>query len=201
MVRINLLPIREILRTRELKQFGFVALGIFAAAIIIMVATYMLFSGKVSSLQAEQEMQQKRLDTLKAQNKEIDELKNRIARLQKQVETIKKLTETRDTPGPFMSAVSLALPQEVWISSMVKTGKQFSLDGIGADNTVVVRYVQNLSRLRHDFTANNLYVKDDAEADKTFFSDVRLIQLVSAAGTSPAAGSGSMSFKIVGNMR
>ncbi len=201
MVRINLLPIREILRQRELQQFGITALAIFVGTILIMVATYMIFSGKVSSLQAEQQEQQKKLDALKAQNQEIDELKNRIARLQKQVETIKKLTETRDTPGPFMSAVSLAIPQEVWIKAMVKTGKQFNLDGIGADNTVVVRFVQNLSRIRSDFTVNNPYIKDNSESEKTFFSDVRLVQLVSAAGSSQAAGSGSMSFKIVGNLR
>ncbi len=202
MVRVNLLPIREILRRRELKQFAFMALGIFVASILLMVLTYVFFSNKAAALEAEKITQQKKLDVLKQKNKDIEELKTRIARLQKQVDTIKKLTETRDTPAAWMSAISIATPQEVWLNSMVKTGRHFTLDGVGLDNTVVVRFVQQLSRIRSDFTYNNPYIKDDKEeGDKTFFKDVRLVQLISAAGSSPAAGPQAMSFKIVGDLR
>jgi type IV pilus assembly protein PilN len=202
MVRINLLPIRENLRKRELKHFAMLALAIFVGSIVLMVLTYVFFTTKVNSLKAERETHQKELNVLKEKNKEIEELKARITRLQKQVDTIKKLTETRDTPAPFMSAVSLAMPQEVWVNSIVKNGKHFTLDGIGLDNTVVVKFVQQMARIRSDFTLNNLFIKDDvSEGDKTFFADVRLVQLVSAAGTSAAAGQGAMSFKIVGNLR
>jgi len=137
MVRINLLPIRETLRKRELKQFALLAVVIIVAALGLMVLSYTFFSYRVSSLQADQKAQQTKLDKLKEQNKEIEALKNEITRLQKQADTIERLTKIRDTPAPFMAALSLATPDEVWISAISKTGRNFTLDGTGIDNTVV----------------------------------------------------------------
>jgi type IV pilus assembly protein PilN len=199
MVKINLLPIREILRKRELKQFGFLAAIIFAVTIVIMVAAYMIFSFKVSDLQSTQKQRQDRLASLKEKNKEIEELRNKITRLQKQVETIKTLTQRRDTPAPFMQALCIAIPEEVWVQTVVKAGKHFTLDGTGVDNTVVVNFVHNLQRIRENFSEKQPYVSDGVQKDKSFFSDVRLVQIAIAPGAGP--GLNTMSFKIVGNLR
>jgi type IV pilus assembly protein PilN len=199
MVKINLLPIREILRKRELKQFGLLAAIIFAVTIVIMIGAFLIFSFKVSDLEALQKQRQSRLASLKEKNKEIEELRNKITRLQKQVETIKQLTQKRDTPAPFMQALCLAIPDEVWVQSVVKAGKHFTLDGTGVDNTVVVNFVHNLQRIRDNFSEKEPYVSDGPEKNKTFFNDVRLVQIAIAQGAGP--GLNTMSFKIVGNLR
>jgi type IV pilus assembly protein PilN len=199
MVRINLLPIREILRKRELKQFLLLSVIILASAVGIMAFTYLFFTWKVADLENQKRVQQAKLDDLKKQNQEIEDLKNRIDRLKKQVDTIQKLTKTRDSPAPFMAALSLAMPEEVWVTSISKTGKSFSLDGTGVDNTVVINFVQNLQKIKEGFTEKQPWVDPANPNDKTFFSDVKLVQVVTASG-----GPGSlaaMSFKIVGSLR
>jgi len=185
MVRINLLPIREILRKRELKQFAFVGGAILAVTIAVTVLTYLWLSNSMSTLVVEKGREQKKLARLKKKNEEINRLTGEIARLQRQVDTIKKLTKIRDTPAPFMAALAKAIPDEVWVDGVVKTGKSFSLVGQGIDNTVVVKFVKQLQDVKSGEGQN-------------FFRSVRLLQTVRKGRR---GGQGSMDFKVVGTIR
>lgn len=194
MVRINLLPIRTILRKRELKQFAFLAGGILAVTIAVMAVAFLGFSMKISGMKDQEKALKKRLGDLKKQNEEINKLKDEIARLQKQVNTIENLTKKRDSPAPFMKALSLSIPDEVWVKSISKSGKTFSLSGSGLDNTVVVRFVQNLQEVRKDFTIKDWRAREKA-VDR-FFSNVKLVQIIRKS----SKGTSGMDFKIVGNL-
>jgi type IV pilus assembly protein PilN len=198
MVRINLLPIRETLRKRELKQFGLFVIVAFVATLGIMALTYVFFTSRVSSLEDEQRTQQAKLNQLKEKNKEIEALRNEITRLQKQVDTIERLTKIRDTPAPFLSALSLAIPDEVWIAGISKTGRRFELDGTGVDNTVVVNFVERLQRVREGFTEKQPWLDPNKKDQLSYFTDVKLVQIVATSG---GTGLGTMGFKIVGNIR
>jgi type IV pilus assembly protein PilN len=198
MVRVNLLPIRETLRKRELKQFALLAGVILLSAAAFRVLSYIFFSYRVSSLEREQGTQQAKLNQLKEKNKEIEVLKNEITRLQKQVDTIERLTKIRDTPAPFMAALSLAIPDEVWISAVSKTGRSFAVDGTGIDNTVVVNFVERLQKVKQGFTEKQPWVDPKKQGEQTFFNNVKLVQIVASGGT---AGLGTMSFKVVGNVQ
>ncbi len=196
MVRINLLPIRETLRKRELTQFLIVAGGILLLTVVLLVLTYAFLSMQISSKRAELGGLEKRLAKLKEENKEIDRLTKELAHLETQVKTITELTKTRVTPAPFMSALSLALPKEVWVSSVTKTNKSFSLDGQGLDNTTVVRFVQNLQKVRKDFTLQRPWVSQGDKTAVPFFADAKLRQITRTGSGSVAA----MQFKIDGRL-
>jgi type IV pilus assembly protein PilN len=201
MVRINLLPIREILRKRELKQFGLFAGAAVASAIALTIVAYLYLSWTISAYQTKQANLQKELNQLKQKNKEIEDLKNRITRLQKQVDTIERLTKTRDTPAPFMAALSMAIPDEVWVATITKSGRSFALDGTGVDNTAVVHFVERLQKIRQGFTAKQPFIDPANPKDKSFFSDVNLVQVLAASGAGSGPGLGTMSFKITGSVR
>lgn len=197
MVRINLLPIRDILRKRELKQFIMVAVSALVAVIAICALTYVIFSIKEANLEAERKSQQQALEKLKVKNKEITELRNEITRLQKQVDTIQKLTKIRDTPAPFMAALSLAIPDAVWVKTITKTHKNFTLAGTGVDNTVVVNFVERLQKLRQDFTPQQPWLDPKDEKSKSFFNEVKLVSIVAAK----EKGLDAVGFQITGHLR
>jgi type IV pilus assembly protein PilN len=199
MVRINLLPIREILRKRELKQFLILVGAALAITLVVGTLTYLYFNMQRNSLVAEKNAQQRQLTDLREKNKEIAELKKEITRLQKQVDTIQKLTKVRDTPAPFMAALSYAIPDEVWVRAISKTGKSFSVDGMGVDNTVVVNFVERLQRVRAGFTEQRPWIDPKKPKEMSFFSNVRLVSIVAA--TQQRTGLAGVSFKIVGSMR
>jgi len=201
MVKINLLPIREILRKRELKQFALFAGAAVASVVALSIVAYLSLSWTISGYQKRQATLQSELAQLKEKNKEIEDLKNRITRLQKQVDTIERLTKTRDTPAPFMAALSMAIPDEVWVTGITKSGRNFALDGTGVDNTAVVHFVERLQKIKQGFTPRQPYTNPAEPNDKSFFSDVNLVQVLAGTATGPTAGLGSMSFKITGNIR
>ncbi len=199
MVRINLLPIRDILRKRELKQF-FIMTGIaFVGVAAICTLTYVFFSIQQANLEAERRSQQQKLNKLKDKNKEITDLKNEITRLQKQVDTIQKLTKIRDTPAPFMAAVSLAIPDAVWLKTITKTHKNFTLVGTGVDNTVVVNFVERLQKLRQDFSPQQPWLDPKNTKEKSFFREVKLVSIVTSTGQK--SGLDSVGFQITGHLR
>jgi type IV pilus assembly protein PilN len=201
MVRINLLPVRETLRKRELKYFGVTAGAVLAVVAAAMGITYILLAGKLGSLQAELARQQATLSQLQKQNVEINNLKAQIAHLERQVGTINQLTRVRDTPAPFMQAVSLAIPDEVWLSSINKSGNTFQLDGQGVDNTVVVNFVQRLQKVRKGFTPDRPWIDTGKQDEQPFFANVKLLQTVRGGGPGGGAGLGTMTFSIRGNIQ
>ncbi len=201
MVRINLLPIREILRKRELKQFALFGGAAVACVIALTIVAYLYLSWTISAHQAKQANLQKELNQLKQKNKEVEDLKNRITRLQKQVDTIERLTKTRDTPAPFMAALSMAIPDEVWVTSITKSGRGFTVDGTGVDNTAVVNFVERLQKVRKVFTAKQPFINPANPNEKSFFSDVNLVQVLAGAKAGGAPGLGIMSFKVTGSVR
>ena len=188
MVRINLLPIRDILRKRELKQLGVVAAAVLVAVVAIMALAYFILAGQVDSAQKHKAAQAAKLASLKKANEQINADKAEILRLEKQLETVNRLTNVRETPAPLLAALSKAVPDEVWLHSISQAGKGFTLQGEGIDNTVVVNFVQRLQRI-------------PGEKGQPFFPDVRLINIVrqraGGAGVT-GAGLGTMAFTIQG---
>ena len=182
------------MRKRELKQFAFLAGGILAVTIAVMVVAFLGFNMKISGLQNEEKSLRNKLADLKKKNQEINKLRDELTRLQKQVKTIENLTKKRDSPAPFMRALALAIPDEVWVDKISKSGKVFSLSGLGLDNTVVVRFVQNLQQLKKEFSAKDWRTRD--KKDERLFSNVKLVQIV----RTQVRDVSGMSFKIVGNL-
>ncbi len=197
MVRINLIPIRSILRKRELKEFGVMTGAILAVAVVIAAGVYFLVSTKVGNLQRELAAEQARLTDLRNKNKEINTLSQQLARLKSQVTTIEKLTKERVSPVRFMEALSHALPDEVWINTLTNKKKNFELTGTGIDDTAIVKFVRDLQRVRKDFTQNRLFVYNEGK-EPTFFANVKLLQTVQSKGKK---GLGAKDFKIVGSIR
>ncbi len=199
MVRINLLPIRGILRKREIKQFIIAASFAFGLVALIMGGTWAFYDYKLSDLQAKKRIHNHKLRKLKAKNKEITNLKNRIKRLKKQVITIKKLTKTRDTPAPFMAALATAIPNEVWIHGLNKRGRKFRITGTGADNIVVVNFAERLQTLKKKYTPQDPYIDPTAKKkERTFFRGVKLLHIMRGGGR---RGLGSTKFTITGRLR
>jgi len=195
MVRINLLPVREILRKRDLKQFAVAAAAIVLAAVLVMVGTWWWLSSRISDLQAQKAAEQKKLAELQKQNERINRLKAEITTLERQRDTIKQLTQSRDTPAAFMSAVASAVPDEVWLTRIDKSGNSFNLQGQGLDNTVVVKFVENLQKIKKDAVLKRQGAPAGQKPNQPFFSSVKLVQTVRTGG-----GPGEIQFGITGTL-
>ncbi len=192
MVRINLLPIRDILRTRELKQFGVTAGIIVVVTLVIAALVFFKLDRDIGELKADLRAYKQELKELEKKNEEINRLKGELARLRSLVKSIETLTQHRDTPAPFMRALSLSIPDEVWVTFISKAHNRFTLTGNGLDNTVVVKFVENLQRVRKNATLKRPWIDPRRKEDQPALGGVQLQQIVRAGNT------GMMEFKISG---
>lgn len=149
MIKINLLPKREIKKTGkkfEIKLSGEVIKKLtipLGLTLIILLAIFAYCELTKSGLEKDIQAQKQILEGLK---KKIEEVK-KFEAMNKDIETKTKLIESlkkmQSAPVSLLSIVVKKLPDGVWV-----TGLQFddtvTVEGIGFSNLNIVQFVENL---------------------------------------------------------
>jgi type IV pilus assembly protein PilN len=201
MVRINLLPIREILRKRYLKRFILLSCAALAVTVGIMALWYFAESMKLSHLAERRASLDKKQASLAEHNKAIDILVAKEAQLKKRLEEFRRLIEDRDSVARLMAAVSQSIPDDLWLDSLEKSkNREFALIGRGLDNNSIITFVDRLQTLKGNFSETNTYQDASRKDEPAFFAEVKLDKLGSATETKED-GRGTVNFKIVGRIR
>lgn len=201
MIRVNLLPIREILRKRDLKRFiVHVAIG-GAVAIALMIGSYWYYDKELTQMQTKVSEMKKERDQLSEKTKELLSLKQEEIRLKNQVEQNRKLVEKKESIALLLEAVSLAIPDEVWLEKLEKQpNKSFRLDGKSKDNKSVMTFVEQLRNIKANFTEKKPFLESGANEQEPFLENVKLAKLEAASPANESAES-EMTFSIEGMIR
>jgi len=146
MIRINLLPYRPDRRKNKILQhlgwlFGSIAL---VTALLMLVSTY--GNGQLTDLQAE-------FGQLKAQNivlkKKIGKIRN-LDKLRVDVERklslVDELQQGRFESLKALTALSAAIPENVWLTSIVDSSGKFKIAGLGESNKAVANFMRSLDK-------------------------------------------------------
>src|SRR5208337_5462187 len=122
MIEINLLPVRAA-RKRESLRFQLTVFSLILAFILIIVAYLGWSSGKRDArIDTQLKLVQDDLARLNKEVGEIDELKQRKAKLEQKLAVIKDLDKGRLRAAYIMGELSQRTPEKVWIESLDKTG-------------------------------------------------------------------------------
>jgi type IV pilus assembly protein PilN len=167
MIRINLLPVRElqaeISRRREL-TIGGVVLGI---AFLALLAAHLLQSWHLSGLESELAQLRGDLQALSVKIKELGELQNKIKEVRGVNKIIDDLKKKKSGPVLVMENLASAAPGTLWLTDLKESGGSLSLSGLAVDNKTVADFINGLEASKH-------------------FKGVELIE--TTEGTGPSAG-------------
>ncbi|MGB9616250.1 MAG: PilN domain-containing protein [Desulfomonilaceae bacterium] len=201
MIRVNLLPVREILRKRDLKRFiVHAALG-GAITIVLMIGSYWFYDRELTQMQTKVADMKKERDQLSEQTKQLLSLKQEEIRLKNQVEQNRKLVEKKESIALLLEAVSLAIPDEVWLEKLEKQpNKSFRLDGKSKDNKSVMTFVEQLRNIKANFTERKPFMENGAGQQEPFLENVKLAKLEAAPAANESAES-DITFSIEGTIR
>lgn len=145
MVRINLLPHRQIRRAERQRQFNLVL----AATVIAAGLLAFMIQTVIGSRIAAQESRNARLDAAIAQlNKEIVEikdLKQQISNVLERKEIVEKLQSDRSQAVILLDEIARQLPEGLYLRSIKQQGNQIELEGVADTNARVATLVRNLS--------------------------------------------------------
>jgi type IV pilus assembly protein PilN len=145
MIRINLLPHRQIKRAERQRQFNLmlVATVVFAGAIIFMGNTYI--GAKIGAQNERNQRLEAANAKLDKEIEEIKELKSQIGSVLERKQIVENLQSNRSQAVVVLDEVSRQLPEGTYLKLISQKGSVIDLEGIADTNARVATLVRNMS--------------------------------------------------------
>lgn len=145
MIRINLLPVKEI--TAEVGRRQELVIGGLSLVLTVAIAVglYMFQSYRLYSLGSEASGLKKEVEALNVQLKEVGDLQQKVKALEQKIKVIDDLTKKKVGPVKIMESLSLATPSRLWLTEFKESGGNLTLTGLAVDNQTVADFLKSLS--------------------------------------------------------
>jgi type IV pilus assembly protein PilN len=157
MIRINLLPVKELKaevgRRREL-TIGVICLG---ATLAVIAAVYVVQYGRVSMLESELAALRTELTTLTAQAKGVTDLEAKIKEVKGKHQVIEEINRKKAGPVRVMQSLSVATPVALWLTQFKETGGNLTITGVAVDNQTIAEFLKSLGN--HPYFQNTELVE------------------------------------------
>ena len=145
MIRVNLLPHRQIRREARQREFGLMALFSAIAAAAIIFLGYTFINAKITA----QTERNTRLDTaivkLDKEIADIKDLKDQISTMLERKQVVENLQTNRSQAVVVLDELSRQLPDGMYLKSIKQQGNVISIEGVADTNARVATLVRNLS--------------------------------------------------------
>lgn len=149
MIEINLLPVRAA-RKRESVRFQLTMVSLILVFVLIIIAYLGWSAGKREArIDTQLKLVQEDLSRLNKEVGEIDELKQRKAKLEQKLTVIKELDKGRLRAAYILGELSQRTPEKVWIESLDKSGKDLKIAGVALDNETIANFMDVLGRSKY----------------------------------------------------
>lgn len=163
MIRINLLPEKKKRRRVRRARYYFILCGIITlTTLLIAVATTYYIRASISSLKSERDANNATIASLSkkiSESKKYEQLNKEISQRNALIENLRS---NQALPTKMLNNVAMALPEGVWIGSLVYKDEGVDIEGYAFTNISVVTYVENLKRYS-DLT--DVYLVESKEAE------------------------------------
>lgn len=145
MIRINLLPHREIRRRRQQQHF-FIMLGAVAAIGIAIwfVVSYVYLAGALENQQARNKYLQDEIAKLDKQIAEINKLKEQTAALLERKRVVEELQANRSEVVHLLDQLVRQLPDGLYLRAVKQTGTRVTINGLTQSQARVSTLMRNL---------------------------------------------------------
>ncbi len=146
MIRINLLPIRQLKKKQQLRNevAVFVSSLIALCLIIGLVALNTMHS--VSLLQERNTVLAKKKASYQPILNEIEKLKKDKAIQETKLEVIKQLKAGSQKPVRVLNEIARLTPSNrLWLTSMKQTASKIKLSAIALDNATIAQYMEKIA--------------------------------------------------------
>jgi type IV pilus assembly protein PilN len=144
MMRINLLPHRQLKRAERQRQFGLMALmSAVAAAAVVFTGWTFLGAQKDSQLERNGRLETA-ISSLDKQITDIKDLKDQISNVLERKRVVENLQTNRSQSVVILDEITRQLPEGLYLKSIKQTGNLITLEGVADTNARVATLVRNL---------------------------------------------------------
>lgn len=144
MIKINLLPRREIKKKAALTEQGTIAIVSIVVVLVVLVFLKVNVKGKVAEIDRQIGSVKSELEKLKKNEAEIEDLKASEQILQQKIDVIKQLEARKSGPVRMLDEIATKIPGKMWLTDLKSQGALLTLDGVAIDNETIAQFMTNL---------------------------------------------------------
>lgn len=146
MIKVNLLPYREIIRKENIITHAVIAGVTLGLVIVVIFAVDYIMSGKINNVENKIAQVERDIASNKVSIDEINELKKEKETYRKQFQIIENLKKGKEGPVRILDEVALKTPKKIWLLTLKQTGNNLELVGVAVDNKLLSRFMYNLKK-------------------------------------------------------
>lgn len=144
-IRVNLLPHREIKREARQRQFNLMALLTASGAIALVVLNYSFINSRIDAQLSRNARLEAGIVQLDQQIGDIKNLQEKIGVMLARKQVVENLQINRSQSVMVLDELSRQLPEGMYFKSIKQQGPLLSLEGVADTNARVASLVRNLS--------------------------------------------------------
>ena len=144
MIRINLLPHRELKRAARQRQFNVFALSAVTLGLVSVFLVHTAISGKIDTQNGRNTYLEKETAKLDSQIEEIKKLKEQTQSLLSRKQVVETLQSNRAQAVHLLDQLVRQLPEGLYIKSIKQNGEKIILQGYAQSNARVSTLMRNL---------------------------------------------------------
>ena len=145
MIRINLLPVKEIkaevVRRREL-AIGGVSLALTG---VLVVGVYGYYWRQASALEKEMDQLREELQVLNIKAQQVAELQRKIKEFTAKNKVIDGIKRKKSGPVRVMESLAAATPSTLWLTEFKELGGNLTITGVAVDNQTIAEFLKALA--------------------------------------------------------
>ncbi|MEN8806411.1 MAG: PilN domain-containing protein [Desulfobacterales bacterium] len=145
MIRINLLPFRAARKKENIRR----QISVFLLSFFLMLAVLIYYNihlgGQIKDLKTDVDATKNEVAKYQKITKQIEEIKKKLAILEKKTEVIRKLETNRFEPVEMLDNMSRKIiANRMWFTSFNDKPQNVKIDGIALDNKTVADFMTRL---------------------------------------------------------
>ncbi|MEW6429039.1 MAG: PilN domain-containing protein [Thermodesulfobacteriota bacterium] len=146
MIRINLLPIRQLKKRARVRNQVIGLCCVFLLVIAGLIATMLWQSAQVAALQGTISGLNERKNSFNKLIKEIESLKKTREVIEAKLNVIKSLKRNAAVAVHILDEVARRTPENrMWLNSLQQSGDRLVLQGVALDNSTIAQYMVDMS--------------------------------------------------------
>jgi type IV pilus assembly protein PilN len=144
MIKINLLPYRDILKKKNIFNHLFTAAATLAGALLVILVANILITSRISAVERETVRVESEIANNKKIVEEIEKLKAEKELYRKQLEVIENLKKGTKGPMLLLDRLATSMPERTWLLSLKQQGANLEIVGAALDNRSISLFMSNL---------------------------------------------------------
>ncbi len=187
MIRINLLPHREIKRKQQQKQFFIMLASTAGLGIAIWFGVHTALNGELANQQERNTYLESQIALLEKQIDEIKKLKEQTAALLQRKKVVESLQANRAETVYLLDQLVRQMPDGVYLKSISQKGPSINISGYAQSNARVSTFMRNLEASPYLEGPRLVEIKAVIDRNQRLSEFSLMVSLTRAATEDPAA--------------